>query len=57
MTWPAVAAMGDYAVYVWSSFMLLLTAIAGELLLLRRRRHAQRDSRHSQARSHRQVNP
>jgi heme exporter protein CcmD len=35
--------MGEYAFYVWGSYALTLMAMAGEVVLLLRRRRARRD--------------
>jgi heme exporter protein CcmD len=56
MTWPGNAVMGDYAFYVWGSFGLMVMALGGEVLLLLRRRRAQRDNLNAtRARGSRQV--
>jgi heme exporter protein CcmD len=55
MTGPDVAAMGDYALYVWGSFGLMAMVIGGEVVLLIRRRRAQRDHIATQSRGNRQV--
>lgn len=39
MTFSEFWHMGGYALYVWSSFGVTAAFMAGELVLLRRRRH------------------
>jgi len=34
--------MGGYAFYIWGSYLIAFIAIGGEVLLLWRRRHAQK---------------
>ena len=43
MRWPTIPTMGDYAFYVWGSYVFTIAAMAGEVLLLLRRRRALRD--------------
>jgi heme exporter protein CcmD len=43
MNWPALPSMGGYEFYVWASYALTLTAMAGEVLLLRWRQRECRD--------------
>jgi heme exporter protein D len=38
MNWSALFSMGGYAVYVWGSYFLTVTAIAAEIALVRRRK-------------------
>jgi heme exporter protein D len=42
MNWFEFFPMGGYAVYVWGAYGLVLAAMAGEVLLLLRRRNALR---------------
>jgi heme exporter protein CcmD len=50
MTWPDFLSMNGYEAYVWSAYALTLCVLAGEaLLLVRRRRMAQRTDRREAA--------
>jgi heme exporter protein CcmD len=39
--------MGGYAFYIWGSYLIAFMAIGGEVLLLWRRRHAQKQANYS----------
>jgi heme exporter protein CcmD len=43
MSLPGIVVMDGYGWYVWGSYMLTLGVLGGEVLLLLRRRRAQRD--------------
>lgn len=49
--------MGDYAFYVWGSYVLTLIALGGEVVVLLRRRRADRSTTAEDAEVRKQVQP
>lgn len=43
MSWPVLPPMGGYEFYVWASYVVTLTAMGGEVLLLLWRERELRD--------------